>query len=181
MNITINEDLTAFIEDGKGRFCRLSSTNPLTLRPFSSKAEIQGFIDTQVIPNAVRYLGAPPTVEEKVTEKRQQIETDRDAGINDEAATVLVGGVTFQTSPKSMTQLNDALTVFTALGGTPEGYEWRDESNTNHPANLALLASIAAARATQVNQYWQTSWTRKAVLDAVDLTAPDALAQIEAV
>lgn len=113
--------------------------------------------------------------------KRKEIEVDRDASLVDPDASADVGGVTFQTDPKSMTQLNDALTVFTALGSVPPGYEWRDADNVNHPADLTFLASIAAARADQVNQVWQLSWSRKAALDAIDLTSPDAINQIRSI
>ncbi len=119
--------------------------------------------------------------EDRIAEKYAQIEADRDDGLIDVDATVDVAGVIFQANPSSMAALNEALTVFMALGGTPDGYEWRDAENTNHAADLTLLASIAAARAKQVNQIWKTSWARKAALELVDPAAEGALEKITAI
>ncbi|MGH1461233.1 MAG: hypothetical protein ACRBB6_04275 [Neptuniibacter sp.] len=119
-------------------------------------------------------------VQESKAQKIVQIEEERKAAIEDVEATVSVGGITFQADPYSMDQLNDALTIFTALGGTPEGYEWRDITNTNHPADLTLLAQIAAARAADVNTQWQISWTRKDAVNTITDLDRTALDQIEA-
>jgi hypothetical protein len=116
-----------------------------------------------------------------VTQKRFQIEADRDNQLLGRKATVVIDTVRYQADPRSMKQLNDALTTFSVIGSTPAGFEWRDAHNVNHPADLMFLATIAAARGEQVNIIWLNSWERKAALDAIDLTAADALAQIEAV
>lgn len=100
--------------------------------------------------------------------KKSNLETERDRQLNDPDATVLVNGSVFQAGPSSMADLNDALTTFTALGSVPEGFEWRDQDNINHSADLSLLASIAAARAEQKNIIWQQSWVLKDAVDAID-------------
>ena len=120
------------------------------------------------------------TALELSAEKRIEINAQRNESLSS-SLIVTVEGNDFQADPQSMTQLNDAITIFSAMGGTPAGYMWRDVNNVNHTADLPLLVSIAAARATQVNDIWVNSWNRKAALDAIDLTAVDAIDQINAV
>lgn len=99
-------------------------------------------------------------------ERVLQVEAARDLGRYDPDATVTTGSgantITWQVDPGSMAELNDAITLFTAMGGTPEGFVWRDADNTNHPAPLSLLVQIGAARAVQKQAIWSASWTLKA-------------------
>jgi hypothetical protein len=108
---------------------------------------------------------AVESLEEAKAAKKNEIEFDRDAELEIDSASVVVNGHPFDANPMSIKQLNDALTTFIALGGVPSGFEWRDAENVNHPADLTLLASIAAARAEQVNNIWKRSWERKAALE----------------
>lgn len=103
-----------------------------------------------------------------------QVEAARDLARNDPAATVVTGSgesiITWQVDPGSMAELNDAITLFTAMGGTPDGFVWRDANNTNHPAPLSLLVQIGAARAVQKQSIWNMSWTLKAqIANAVNV------------
>lgn len=109
--------------------------------------------------------------------KKSEIERARDAGRHNPGATVTTAdGITWQVDPTSRQELNDALTTFGAIGGTPAGFTWRDTANVDHPADLALLASVAAARAEQVNAIWKESWALKAQVDAAaDQTELDTI------
>lgn len=105
---------------------------------------------------------------EAVDAKKNEIESKRDASLTFEDGTVIASGATWQVDPTAMAELNDILTLSTALGAVPEGIEWRDTDNVNHPATLELLLSIAAARAIQKDAIWKKSWQLKAQVDALD-------------
>ncbi|WP_421865134.1 hypothetical protein [Motiliproteus sp.] len=149
-------------------------------QPNEMIANLDDFADVLAEFNRLAALeDAPLSLADLVAAKRAEIDASRDQHLADPSATVTVqvGGddVVFQAGPRSMSDLNDAITVFTAVGGTPPGYEWRDENNINHPADLALLASIAAAKAADNNVIWQQSWALKDALDAIDIPInPDA-------
>tara|TARA_R110002050_G_scaffold57423_3_gene128956 strand:+ start:97573 stop:98235 length:663 start_codon:yes stop_codon:yes gene_type:complete len=123
----------------------------------------------------------PPFVfDDAIAIKRNQIILERDVALFSQKSTVEASGSIWQSNPGSMAELNDALTLSMGLGETPAGIEWRDEDNVNHPATLALLLSIAAARAVQKNAIWQQSWALKAQLDALD-SATATQADIDAI
>ncbi len=117
---------------------------------------------------------------ESTSIKRSQINTGRDAALSSPSSTVEASGSTWQSNPSSMAELNDALTLSMGLGETPAGIQWRDEDNVNHTATLALLLSIAGARAVQKNAIWQRSWALKDQLDALD-SATATQADIDAI
>lgn len=106
-----------------------------------------------------------PTLQELYNEKYKAVETARDVAIADPEGTVEAHGYLWQVDPNSIKQLTEALATFTALGGTPEDFEWRDATNVNRTASLAFIAGIAAARAIQVQAIWTHSWELKAELD----------------
>lgn len=103
-----------------------------------------------------------------VAAKKTEIEHARDAALKFQDATVNASGSNWQVDPTAMAELNDILTLSTALGAVPEGIEWRDADNVNHPATLELLLSIAAARAIQKDAIWKKSWQLKSQVDALD-------------
>lgn len=107
---------------------------------------------------------------------KEKIESDRDAIIFDEDVVVDIDGVNFQCGPRSLHNIHQRITLFTAIGGAPEGYEQRDENNVNHPATLEMLVSIVLARADQLNQAWLDSWAKKDALEeAVTLAQIDLI------
>lgn len=113
----------------------------------------------------------PPTkvwFDEATNTKKSAIETARDAALKLPDAIVHASGANWQVDPTAMAELNDILTLSTALGAVPEGIEWRDADNVNHPATLELLLSIAAARAIQKDAIWKKSWQLKGQVDALD-------------
>jgi hypothetical protein len=118
---------------------------------------------------ALPYVAPVESLPLKKLEKIVQVETARDAGRNDPQALVYTGEgedqITWQVDPGSMAELNDAITLFTAMGGTPPGFVWRDANNTNHPAPLSLLVQIGAARAVQKQSIWNASWVLKAQVE----------------
>lgn len=102
-------------------------------------------------------------------QKKREIELARDWNIKGESSTVTTSnGVLWQTDSGSISALKDAIQLFTSLGSVPEGYEWRDANNTNHPATFELLVEIAALRAVEVNAIWKKSWALKAQVDEIN-------------
>lgn len=125
----------------------------------------------------VEHVATPSEVYES---KVNYINNTRDVLLKDANGTVTTpDGLVWQVDPTSMQQLNDALTVFTVVGSTPEGFTWRDANNVNHPASLAFLAGIAGARAMQVQTIWTQSWNLKDQLktayEAGDIPAMEAI------
>jgi len=119
-------------------------------------------------------------IEDVLSEVFNRITEARDDALYNENASVETSdGTVWQADPNSMRQLNDALTIFSAAGGTPEGFVWRDANNVNHPADLELLISIASARAQQVQAIWERSWELKDALKVAyslgDRVAMDSL------
>lgn len=111
----------------------------------------------------------PPFIfTEAIQAKIADINSKRDQALTRQDATVDANGATWQVDPNAMAELNDAITLSTALGATPEGLEWRDADNVNHPATLTLLLSIASARAAQKDAIWKKSWQLKDQLEALD-------------
>lgn len=111
----------------------------------------------------------PPFIfAEAVQTKLTDINSQRDQALKRQDATVEANGSTWQVDPNAMAELNDAITLSTALGAAPEGLEWRDSDNVNHPATLPLLLAIASARAVQKDAIWKHSWQLKAQLEALD-------------
>lgn len=106
--------------------------------------------------------------EDAVKSKNAEIEAARDAALKALDATVNASDSTWQVDPTAMSELNDILTLSTALGAVPEGIEWRDADNVNHPATLELLLSIAAARAIQKDLIWKKSWQLKGLVNSLD-------------
>lgn len=105
---------------------------------------------------------------EAVKSKLTEINSKRDQALKRQDATVEANGSTWQVDPNAMAELNDAITLSTALGAAPEGLEWRDANNVNHPATLPLLLAIASARAVQKDAIWKHSWQLKAQIEALD-------------
>lgn len=108
----------------------------------------------------------PLTIEQRKLALKADVERLRDEALEDPNATVTTsGGIVWQVPPSAMKSLNEALTLFTAMGSTPEGYEWRDIDDVKHPAALSLLVEIGAARSVQLNSIWQQSWALKDLID----------------
>ncbi len=113
------------------------------------------------------YVAPVRTLQEVYDEIHTYIEVERNAALVDpEGVVTTPNGLVWQVDPLSLAQLNDTLTTFAVLNGTPEGFVWRDNDDTNHPASLTFLAEIAAERAVQVQEIWTLSWTLKAALKA---------------
>ena len=93
--------------------------------------------------------------------KLREVSIKRDSLLLDSTATVDVNGLTWQVGPSSTKSLTEALALYSSLGSTPVGLEWRDVDNTNHPASLTLLQSIASERALYIQDVWQKSWALK--------------------
>lgn len=106
---------------------------------------------------------------EIVATKRNQINDERNEALSDSTAKVAVGGVEFDADPLSVRQLTEAITLFTH-SGVPTGFEWRDSNNVMQPADMTYLVDIAAAMGARIQAIWQTSWARKAALEAIDIT-----------
>ena len=70
---------------------------------------------------------------------------ERDRLDTSENATSEAHNTIWQTDPKSLAKLNNALTTYTALGSTPPDFKWWDATNTPHLASIQFLAEIAAA------------------------------------
>lgn len=126
------------------------------------------------------YVAPVATLDDVLEDKTLYIVGTRDSLLKADDATVTTpDGLVWQVDPTSVSQLNDALTIFSVLGATPEGFTWRDANNINHPADLALLASIAGARAAQVQAIWKRSWELKDQLktayEAQDIPTMEAL------
>lgn len=132
----------------------------------------QKITELGIEPNESWTLTPPPKpfdFEQAVNLKNAEIESARDAALKLPDGIVSVGGANWQVDPTAMSELNDILTLSTALGAVPEGIEWRDADNVNHPATLELLLSIAAARAIQKDAIWKKSWQLKGQVDALDI------------
>lgn len=147
-------------------------------------SDFRGYIgfDSQGVQHEIDELGIEPDESWMLTQplkpfdfddaamlKNTEIESARDAALKLPDAMVSAYGANWQVDPIAMSELNDILTLSTALGAVPEGIEWRDADNLNHPATLELLLSIAAARATQKDAIWKKSWLLKGQVDALDI------------
>lgn len=127
--------------------------------------------DTKIynpVTQVVSDYSKPFVFADAVTIKRIEINAGRDSALSSPTSTVQASGATWQSNPSAMAELNDALTLSMGLSETPAGIQWRDEANVNHTATLALLLSIAGARAVQKNAIWQRSWALKDQLDALN-------------
>lgn len=49
----------------------------------------------------------------------------------------------------------------------PEGFVWRDYNNVDHAANASFVLGLNAAVVARGTQLYQTSWTKKAEVDAL--------------
>lgn len=101
---------------------------------------------------------------------------------------VLSGGITW-TAPDGMDQrIQSDATSRDNLTGTatgiaaglplPAGFSWRTADNIDVALDAAGLLSLAGAMLAHVNACWQTSWTKKAEIDA--LTDPAEIAGYDA-
>ena len=108
----------------------------------------------------------------------EEIVKARDKSLFDSSATVRTkDGIVWQVDPRTKSDLNDAITLFSAMGGTPTGFQWRDKNNRNHDVNLAKMIEIAALRAEQINQIWHKSWALKSRVESAKTVSE--LARIE--
>jgi hypothetical protein len=96
------------------------------------------------------------------TAKLTQITKDRDTAI---AQPVTVHGRTWQADAESQRNLsNEILTAQAGVFLTPV---WRDADNSNMPiTDIQQLIDIAAAMKIQTLTAYQTSWARKAAVEA---------------
>jgi len=114
---------------------------------------------------------APKTLEETKTLKLTQITRDRDAQI---AQPVTVHGLPWQADEVSQRNLsNEILTASAGVFLTPV---WRDANNNNMTiTDIQQLVDIAAAMKLQTLTSYQTSWARKAAVEAAT-TVPEVQA-----
>lgn len=129
----------------------------------------QKITEIGIEPDETWTLTLPTKVwfDEATNTKKSAIESARDTALKLPDAIVHASGANWQVDPTAMSELNDILTLSTALGAVPDGIEWRDADNVNHPATLELLLSIAAARAIQKDAIWKKSWQLKGQVDAL--------------
>lgn len=138
--------------------------NPLTQRrsPYPVKYTLKDGMVT------AEYVLVDKSLSEIKAEKRQEINRIREEKFDDPNVTVEAHGTLWQADKRSLQTLNDAITLFTVHGNTPNGFVWRDYYNVNHPADLAFLVGIASAVSVHRKQIWFTSWTLKAQVDTAE-------------
>lgn len=133
--------------------------------------------DKQGMPSWVRKQTNPDQI---IKTTRERINSLREEALSDEKAFVKTSdGVLWQVDKRSTDLLMQAITLYSALGETPEGFIWRDANNVNREADLPLLLSIASARAEQVKQAYDKSWALKDQLDSLNLNSPTILTDLE--
>lgn len=94
-------------------------------------------------------------------QKIKEISNMRDSLLSSPTATISFEGVDWQVDATSSRAIMDAITLYSNIGGTPIGFEWRDAHNVNHPATVDLLKGIASKRAEEVQAIWKQSWVLK--------------------
>lgn len=108
-----------------------------------------------------------PALADVKAAKLMQIEQDRDAAI---AATVTVHDRPWQASKIDVDNLSQEL--LTVQAGVPMSPIWRDADNSDMVlTDVAQLVVIAAAMKMQKLLAYQTSWTRKAAVNAATTNA----------
>lgn len=105
---------------------------------------------------------------------------ERDRRDKDPQSTIEAHGTTWQTGPDDLAKLNDTLTTYTALGGTPEGFKWWDINNVAHDADVTYLAQIAAADAQRQYSNFIQCVTLKTQARALPIE-PGSLSKLNAI
>lgn len=145
---------------------------------FDVDGMVQSITEIGIEPNPTWTVEYPFVLSEAITLKYNEIESSRNAALNNPDGIVVANSLSWQTNPLSIAELNDALTLFNAAGGVPAGITWRDADNNDHPATMALLVAIGTAWSVKKQAVWQKSWDLKTQL--VTLTENKTQAEIDA-
>lgn len=109
-----------------------------------------------------------------------KINAKRDSIVLDESATVTTeDGIVWQMDSKSVKILMDSISLYAAIGSTPEGFVWRDYYNVNHVVDLNTLITIAQLRAKEIQDAYTKSWVLKEKVESLDLSTPEAISELE--
>jgi hypothetical protein len=119
-------------------------------QPFEHWVNQQWIVDNQLV----------------IADQLNKVDADVQAFLRNEDATVLVDGYEFQMDPNTRKYLLEVITLYSAIGSTPDDFEWRDINNQMHSADLNFLTSIASAREAQERAVWSKSFSDKATIRA---------------
>lgn len=105
----------------------------------------------------------PFTISEALNAKNEAISTARSAKLSeidnkrDEMISqgVEYNGKTFQSGEHDQALLTQAVTLFSASGGVPNGYTWIAKDNSRVALDLAGLVALGALMALRVNENYQ--------------------------
>ena len=73
----------------------------------------------------------------------------------------------FDADANSQRNIQAWATNINAGTNPPAGFVWRDYNNVDHAANAAFILGLNAAVVARGTQLYQTSWTKKAEIDAL--------------
>lgn len=71
----------------------------------------------------------------------------------------------FQADDNSQQLITSSVALFTASGGTPEGFVWLDANNVPHQFSLADLVGLGATIANRTSTLYAQSWAIKASIE----------------
>lgn len=119
------------------------------------------------------YSGA-----ELKAQKRAWVAQKREEVIN---SGITFEGHTYQTDARSRENVSGLVAAIGAAVPLPANFTFRDANNNDVAMTSTTLAELGGAMIAHVNTAYQTSWTLKAAVDALDENSATLQAELDAI
>jgi hypothetical protein len=107
--------------------------------------------------NSTNIAALKTTIKEKINQERER---RNELPIEYE-------NIMWDADPQSQRNVSAWMATLAAGGSLPEGFQWRAVDNVNHQADAAFINGLGTAMTLRGTQLYQTSWVKKAELDAL--------------
>ena len=115
---------------------------------------------TEVVPPSVEQQ----TLDQAKEHRKRALNSEREILLD--SATVEYNSVTYDADSRSIDNINGTLTAIQAGITVAEPITWRAADNTNQSLTHAQLTELAGLMFANVQSVYQTSWDKKAAVDA---------------